>query len=363
MKHSSASAVVVVTANRILRAELASGGIELKSAARGPGDSFARAVAAGLALGKTAGSVWVLGEEVFTQRVTLNPAQIAGLSASQLEQALAFEVEPFSGIPMAEGVVGFYSESAGNFAVVELPRSEVDTLLTTVATAGGKLAGVAHAAAVPDTDEAARGWLKNWLAQLDAGQIPIITPPAAAPSPRRFLYTGVALTAVALAAVLLPMGWYAKQRKELNTRNAALASAGRDFTSVTQRTQQLVSEQAVITRSETQRENLVARRGAVLALLKAVATHRSEHMVIREISAGAPSGLLVIGYSLEASTVDELCITLTERLRDIGWGVQLEHKTGTNRLANGGPWEFSLIVNHRDDAPLGTTVQAQPSNE
>jgi hypothetical protein len=244
-----------------------------------------------------------------------------------------------------------------------MPRSELDAVLATVAAAGGKVAGVAHAAAVPGTDEAARGWLENWLSQLDTDRIPVITTPAAAPSPRRFLYAGVALTTLALGAVLLPLGWYAKQRKELGAIHAAHANAGRDFTAVTQRSQQLQSEQAAIAQSETQRENLVTRRGAVVGLLKAVATHRTEHMVIREISAGAPSGLLVTGYSLEAGAVDELCITLTERLRDIGWSVQLDHKTGTNRLASGGPWEFSLIANHRDDAPLGTPVQAQPSNE
>lgn len=363
MKHSSSSIVVIITANRIMRAERSGGGLDLKSAARGPGDSFTRAVGAGLALGKTAGSVWVLAEEVFAQRVSLNPAQIAGLPSHQLEQALAFEVEPFSGIPMAEGVIGFYSETAGNFAVVEMPRPELDAVLSTVAAAGGKLAGVAHAAAVPDADEAVRGWLENWFSQLDAGQVPVITAPAAAPSPRRFFYAGVVLTAVALAAVLLPLGWYAKQRKELGAISAAHASAARDFTAVTQRTQQLESEQAAIAQSETQRENLVTRRGAVVALLKAVATHRTEQIVIRDISAQATSGLLIGGHALEAGAVDELCIVLTQSLRDVGWSAQLDHKTATNRLANGGPWEFSLTVSHRDDIATGATVQAQPSNE
>ena len=363
MKRPSQSTIVVITASRVIRVEPAAGELNFKSTPRPPGESFTRAVATALALGKTTASVWVLSEEIFTQRVTLNSAQIAGLSSSQLERALAFEIEPFSGIPMAEGVVGFRDEAGGAFSVVEMPRSERDAVLATVERAGGKLAGIAHAAEIPAEDGATRTWLDNWLSQLDAGQLPFITPPAAAPSANRFLYTGVALTAAALGLVLLLTGLSSERRKKLETLNAAFTSAASDLSASTRRSQELGSEQATLVQAEANRERVVTRRGAILALLKAVATHRSDEVVVREIKAEGASGLLLSGFALEASAVDELGIVLTQGLRGVGWNVQPRHKTGTNRLPNGGPWEFSLVVSHWEDTRTEELLQPRQFSE
>ena len=363
MKRPSASTIVVITANRVMRAEPTAGGLEFKSAARPPGEGFTAAVRSALALGKAAGTVWVLGEQVFTQRVTLNPAQIAGLSASQLERALAFEVEPFSGIPMGEGIIGFHDEGGGVFSVVEMPRMERDAIVAAVTAAGGKLAGIVHAADVPATDDAAQTWLENWISRLDAGGLPVITPAAAAPSPSRFLYAGVALTAAALAVVFLLLGWYAQQRKTLATQSAEFAAAASELAAVTGSTQALAKEQATLEQGNANREHVVTRRGAILALLKAVATHRSDEVVVREIKAEGASGLLMSGLALEAGAVDELGLVLTQSLRGVGWSVQPRHKTGTNRLPNGGPWEFSLIVSHWEDTRTDELLQAPPLSE
>lgn len=39
--------------------------------------------------------------EVYRQRVRMPEVQVAGLSEAELQSALAYEVEPFSGIPSA----------------------------------------------------------------------------------------------------------------------------------------------------------------------------------------------------------------------------------------------------------------------
>lgn len=363
MKHSAASTIVAVATNRIMRATPGDGGLDFKSAPRPPGEPFGDSVSAALALGKSSGAVWVLGEEIFAQRVTLNPAQIAGLTSGQLERALAFEVEPFSGIPMVEGAIGFRDEGGGAFAVVEMPRSGRDAVLKAVAAAGGKLAGIAHATDVPATDEAARAWLETCISQLDAGALPTITPPAAAPSPHRFLYTGMALAAAAFGIVFLLTGWYSLQRKNLETLNTAFGTATRDLTSVNRRIEELGKEQAALEQGNNTRDGVVVRRGSILALLKALATHRSDEVVVREIKSEGPSGLVLSGLALEAGAVDELGIILTQSLRGVGWSVQPRHKTGTNRLPNGGPWEFSLIVSHWEDTRTDELLQAPPLSE
>lgn len=363
MKRPFASTIVVVTGSRVMRAHSEDGGLDFKSAARPPGESSAGSVSAALALGKSSGAIWVLADEIFAQRVSLNPSQIAGLTSGQLERALAFEVEPFSGIPMAEGAIGFSDEGGGAFAVVEMPRSGRDAILKAVAGAGGKLAGIAHAADVPTADEAARTWLETWITRLESGELPVITPPAPAPSPNRFLYAGVALAAVAVGLVFLLTGWYSQRRKDLETLNAAFGSATRDLTSINLRTGELGKEQATLEQGKNERDRLVVRRGAILALLKALATHRSDEIVVRQIKSEGPSGLLLSGLALEAGAVDELGIVLTQALRGVGWSVQPRHKTGTNRLPNGGPWEFTLIVTHWEDTRTEELLQARQPSE
>lgn len=363
MKRLSASTIILVMANRVLRAESVDGVLEFKSAPRPPGEALAGAVSTGLALGKTSGAVWVLSEEIFSQSVSLNPAQITGLTSGQLGRALAFEVEPFSGIPMVEGAIGFRDDGGGAFDVVEIPSSSRDAIVKAVAAAGGKLAGIGHAADVPATDDVARAWLENCVSRVVAGELPLITPPAPAPSPNRFLYAGVALASVALGLVILLTGWYSQRRKDLETLNAAFGNATRDLTAINKRIDELGKEQATLEQGKNTRDGVVVRRGAILALLKAVAALRSDEVVVREIKSEGPSSLLLSGLALEAGAVDEMGIVLTNSLRGVGWSVLPRQKTGTNRLPNGGPWEFSLIVSHWEDTRTEELLQVRQPSE
>ena len=363
MKRPSASIILVVSASRVMRATADGGGLDFKSAPRPPGDSFVGAVSAALALGKTTGAVWVLADDIFAQRVSLNPAQIIGLTSGQLERALAFEVEPFSGIPMAEGAIGFRDEGGGAFAVVEMPRSGRDAIIKAVAGAGGKLAGIAHVVYIPTADEAVRPWLEMCATWLESGELPVIAPPAPEPSATRFFYAGAALAALAVGLVFVIAGYYSQRRKDLGTLNAAFGTATNDLTAINRRIEELGKEQATLEQGKTERDRLVVRRGAILALLQALATHRSDEIVVREIKSEGPSGLLLSGLALEADAVDELGIVLTQSLRGVGWSVQPRHKTGTNRLPNGGPWEFSLIVTHWQDARTDELLRARQPSE
>ncbi len=324
-------------------------------AAPRPAGTTADAVRAALALAGRPGAVWVLSDEVFSQKITLSPAQVAGLTPEQLGRALSFEIEPFSGIPVGDSAIGYREEGGGGFSVVELSRVERDAIQRAVENAGGKLAGIAAASGVPEDQEA----LFAWLAHFSSDTQPSIAPPAPAPSPHRFLYAGLAFEAAAILLLLLGLGWTALQRRSLERRNAELAAAARDLARASQQVETLRQELSTLAKDDALRDRVRARRGALLAVLNGLATTRSDEVVVRAITAEGPSSLLVSGLSLEAGAVDELSIVLSESLRGSGWSAQPRLKTGLRNLPSGGPWEFSLALTHEETASAQSVQLSQ----
>ena len=359
MKRAATSTLILVTAARIARAD--SGGACI-TAARPVGSSVGEAARAALALGGKAEAVWVLCDDVFAQRVALSPAQVAGLTPDQLRRALSFEVEPFSGIPIAESVTGFHRSGEGAFDVIELPRADRDAIQRAASDAGGKLAGIAHPGTVPG-DDALPAWLAGMLPRLQSGALPLITPPAPAPSPNRFLIAGLVLEAVALLLLFTLAGWNTVQRKTLERRNAELTAASRELEDASKQTAALKAELASLLKEQAQRERVIVRRGSLLALLNGLAATRAEDVVVRGIQADGPSSLIVSGLSLEADAVDEMSIVLTQSLRAAGWTAQPRNKTGKRHLPSGGPWEFSLTLTHEESSRAQTIQISQRGGE
>ncbi|MDB6138495.1 MAG: hypothetical protein JWO94_1567, partial [Verrucomicrobiaceae bacterium] len=224
MKPPTRTTLILVTAARIARADFDGGPAACKAAARPAGSSFTEAVRAALALptpagGGGAGTAWVLGEDVFEHNVQLGAAQVAGLSAADLARALSFEVEPFSGIPVAAAITGYHRGTDGVFDVIEVSRTDLDLVQRAVRGAGGRLAGIAYTGAAPADEEALAAWLAAWLPRLLGGALPLIRPPVAPPSKNRFLYAGLAMEAGVLLLLFAMAGWTALQRNALETRN------------------------------------------------------------------------------------------------------------------------------------------------
>jgi hypothetical protein len=338
----SASTFLILTANRIVRVE--EGGAR-RDMAR-PAGTTADAVRAALASGGKPGVVWVLSDQVFTQRITLSPAQVAGLTPEQLGRALAFEIEPFSGIPVADGAVGFREEANGAFAVIQMPRAELDAISRGITGAGGRLGGIFSASGVPEDQEALLAWVAGFSPEAQPG----IAPPVPAPSPNRFLFAGIAFEAAAIVLLLLGLGWTTLQRRSLERRNAELAAAARELAGANRQNETLRQELAALAKDETLRERVRARRGALLAVLQSLASTRSDEVVVCALAAEGPSSLVVSGLALEAGAVDELSIVLGESLRGSGWSAQPRHKNGLRNLPSGGPWEFSLALTHEEAA-------------
>ena len=77
----------------------------------------------------------VLTTETWTQTLSLHRGQISGLTKSELEQALAFEAEPFSGLAPLTSALGACDSGArdgsATFWVVQLARVERDGFFPT----------------------------------------------------------------------------------------------------------------------------------------------------------------------------------------------------------------------------------------
>lgn len=156
MKPASVNTLILITAGRCCRADVGARGevSGVWSQARRGGLNLAESVRLALGLGSPVSGrgVLVLTTEVWTQTLSLHRGQISGLSRAELEQALAFEAEPFSGLSALESVLGFCESGArdgtASFWIVQLSRSEREAVLRVVKEGGARLQGIAHPGAV-----------------------------------------------------------------------------------------------------------------------------------------------------------------------------------------------------------------------
>jgi hypothetical protein len=362
MKTSAGATFILVTARRVARADFDGTLRSAESAARPAGASAAEAVRAALALGgKAARETWVLDASLWTQRVNLGAAQVAGLTPEQLGRALSFEVEPFSGIPVTGSATGFHEAGDGMFDVVQMPHAECDAIARAVASAGGQLAGIAHPGVAPEDEEALLEWWPHQVARTAGG--PVVTPPVPEPWPHRFLAAGMALEVAAIVFLLVIAGWNGGQRKTYERCIAEFAAATRELDAANTQNEVLRAELATFEKQDIQREQIQARRGSLLALMNALAATCGEEVVVRALAAEGPSSIVVSGHSLEASAVDEMSIVLTQSLRAAGWTAQPRSKTGLRNLSTGGPWEFSLVLMHEEAARAQAVQLSQHTRE
>jgi len=159
--------LVVVTRDRVVRAEFASRRAVRPSSVvvseRPETDDPVAAVAAALGRERRSpGNVYVLSSDVWTRTLRVASLNLRNLSATEMQQSLAFEAEPLSGLSPLEAATavvppvesqGVPSAWIGQIAAETL--AEIDDV---VRGTGGKLQGVLHPAGVPGSwpvDEAA----------------------------------------------------------------------------------------------------------------------------------------------------------------------------------------------------------------
>ncbi len=345
---SGAHTLLGVFAREILRADLSDGEWHCTSSPRPAGLSVAEAFDAARdgrdGFGR---KVWLVSDEWFSQTIHLNPTQIAGLGDGQLERALAFEAEPFSGMSMTSSALGFRRTGAGDFEVVVVPA---DLRTRLIQLAGGAFGGIAFASAPPDDGSARSAWLHRLLGGIEGGEVPLVRTPKAPPSAGRFRRAATVMALVALAVVLTARWRIVSETRALRAANAEFSAAAAELANLNNRIQAAGGEIAGL-REEMERFRILAsRRLALASLLRGLALQRPDEIVLRGFDAEGPSSSVVRGLSLNSEAVDEFALVLRETLRASGWSVHQGRRKGLRNLPNGGPWEFSLTVVHAGTA-------------
>jgi len=157
MMFNSTTTLVVVTRDRVVRAEFRAR--SAKPAAiivreRPETDDPVAAVVTGLGgERRTPGRVFILSSDVWTRTLRVPALNLKSLSTAELQQSLAFEAEPLSGLSPADAATAVVTlgetHGMGDAWIGQLSAATLAEIDEVVRGAGGKLAGVLHPAGVP----------------------------------------------------------------------------------------------------------------------------------------------------------------------------------------------------------------------
>lgn len=103
--------------------------------------------------GPLRGRVWVLSDAVLARTLELESRMARGLSGEQLDRALAFEAQAWSGIASADGVTDWRllgeRGARRRYLVAQVHAGELTAVQAAVEEAGGRFAGLLHPGGVP----------------------------------------------------------------------------------------------------------------------------------------------------------------------------------------------------------------------
>jgi hypothetical protein len=352
------------------------------------GDSLPDAVRAILDTdGRPARRVVVFADEVWSQSLTLPSAQVRQLPKDDLARALAFEAEPFSNIPPGEAAVGFRHTATrthiNSYAVVICPQDEICDLRDVVKNAGGRLWGVSHPDVI-SVDQAvgkrfttdcqqehaeAYEWLSAWRDALTKGnqEMVFIVPPSSIPLRQRqimagALYGGI-LTVLCMAHWLQSASLHTALQEQLtevqreSDRISAVESSNASLRRQLDEIRKLAEAKRIAV------ERLAAARGTLPRLLRSIAEHRPNDVVVRNIHDRGEGLHGIEGLAMTARGVDRYASQLSDALSDAGLSVAITTKTARGELADGGPWRFELEIAasesliHRSTTPASQPIR------
>lgn len=255
----------------------------------------------------------------FRQRVVLPAVQVAGLSEDELKAALAFEVEPFSGIPAAACEMAWRAVEEPDpgrraFEVVQIRSSDLASEVARARAGGRRVTAVT---AVPDD---ARGERLEDLPRVPVkgrGLVrahPVLLWAAACV----LLACGLAWDGLRIQGEVKSLRRDVAGRRGLQAEKERLESRAGDLR---RQTEDLLRRRADERRAQVRAEVL---RAAARELLESVPKACRDESVVRGIRAGAePSELVLSGVALSAEAATRTVARITEALagRKSGWSV------------------------------------------
>jgi hypothetical protein len=155
MARRGAITILLITAERILRADLSGGRVTgLWQQPRPAIDDIPLLVDTALRLGgRRRRRVWVLTTDLWTQVVPIQVAVTRGMSNDELARALAFEAEPLSGMSAFESSLAHKPLQSDGFHqyywVLQIPSWQLTQVEETVRQYGGTFGGMAHPGGMP----------------------------------------------------------------------------------------------------------------------------------------------------------------------------------------------------------------------
>lgn len=269
----------------------------------------------------------VASAEVFSDRVRLSAGRIAGLSREHLRSALAFELEPFSGVPAADAAVAFTEVPDPDpaftaFDAAVLPRGRLSELGDAARAAGFSLACVTP---LPPSGAA------------DISGLPQIVPSGkrgAAPTfAGKLCTTSIAALALCAAAIAGPAVIRSKLSHEAQERaalGAELGARAAGTAAMRRRAAELLAEKAA---RDAAASRLGAMRAAWPELLERLARSCAGGAMIDSLAAdgGAFELRCVCADAAEATAA---AVRFSEALAACGWSVK---PGAVSERAPGGP--------------------------
>lgn len=395
---ASAMTILLMTADRVVRGDFGGGA---KPALRGlwqesaVAEDVVSAAETALFLGGRAGKrVFVLSTDVWSQIVSLPAKSVASLGDDELAQALAFEVEPISGIAAMDSAVGCRalggSGAERSYWVNQTSLHELRQLEDAIRRAGGKLAGAAHPtgidraaqsdAALAESlatelretggaasdgpwasqtdDETLSAWLTSCAAVLaqKSSRVPLIKPASRPMTNRQRGLMTAALAALVIVACYAHYAWLDAQQQAAQTQldarakgTKSAAATKKQVTAAQKEVTELAARVATLERAAVQREaTRAAHRARWSRLLALLSAHAPADLVVQRIE-GDGFNVTISGVSLRPELSNTLASALGRELAALGWRVQPAKKQAMSLSADGGPWSFELRL---VDAPV-----------
>ncbi|MGN0852237.1 MAG: hypothetical protein ACI4Q3_02545 [Kiritimatiellia bacterium] len=247
----------------------------------------------------------------FRQRVNLPAAQVADLSADELAAALAFEIEPFSGISRFDGsmawkLVGGVETSRRVYDVVQIRKSDLVRAVQEGRKAGRPVRAVT---AVP---ESAAGETLDMLPWIDArggggpgvgGRQVLIAVLVV------LLFGGLAWDAWSLAARERELAGEVGVRRGLQAEKDRLSQK---LANVRQDTQRVRTARLAHARIQ---QNVDTLRVAWQMLLAAIPAACQDDAVVKSVKATGAFAAELSGVALSADAAGRVCVRLAEALK------------------------------------------------